>query len=98
LSSTLLLLLLLLLLLQPEFWPTGLGGYDAKGKWKPGIDAYAKWFDVVARQVSPCKHREDPRLLSGPGWGNVNTQPTSWMARVMYTGKDCYLAEMNIHY
>jgi hypothetical protein len=54
--------------------------------------------NLVACQVSPCKHRQDPRLLSGPGWGNVNTQPTSWMARVLYTGKDCYLAEMNIHY
>lgn len=83
---------------EPEFWPTGLGGYDAKGKWKPGIDAYAKWFDVVARQVNPCNHREDPKFLSGPGWGNVNTQPTSWLARVLYTGKDCYLAETNIHY
>jgi hypothetical protein len=30
--------------------------------------------------------------------GNVNTQPTSWLARVLYTGKDCYLAETNIHY
>lgn len=57
---------LLCLLYQPEFWPNGLGGRDAHGKWKPGFAAYSQWFDRVARALNPCG---TPGFLSGPGWG-----------------------------
>jgi Spy/CpxP family protein refolding chaperone len=31
--------------------------------------------------------------------GNVNTQPHNWMARIMWTGKECgYMWEVNVHY
>jgi hypothetical protein len=29
--------------------------------------------------------------------GNVNTQPVSWLARILYQGKQCYLRELNVH-
>jgi hypothetical protein len=51
--------------LQPEYWPTGIGGW-ASGSWKPGFDAYVAWFDKVALQLNPCGQR---KRISGPGWG-----------------------------
>lgn len=52
--------------LQPEFWPTGLGGWDEKGNWKAGFGPYSQWFDRAARTLNPCG---TAAFLSGPGWG-----------------------------
>eukprot|EP00882_Tetradesmus_deserticola_P023714 GHRQ01025821.1.p2 GENE.GHRQ01025821.1~~GHRQ01025821.1.p2 ORF type:complete len:149 (+),score=31.46 GHRQ01025821.1:106-552(+) len=52
---------------QPEFWPTGLGGYDEKGKWQSGFEAYAAYFHRVASELNPCS--DGKPILSGPGWG-----------------------------
>ena len=54
--------------MQPEFWPTGLGGYDNNGKWQDGFDAYAKYFHRVATTLNPCGKKP---FLSGPGWGEL---------------------------
>lgn len=80
---------------EPEFWPSGLGGWGKDGKWKKGFEAYADWFDRVARAINPCG---SGKMLSGPGWGNLNTQPVKWTATTLYRGKDCYLKEVNLHY
>ncbi|WIA40051.1 hypothetical protein OEZ86_013470 [Tetradesmus obliquus] len=82
---------------EPEFWPTGLGGRNEKGEWRGGFDAFATYFHRVAQQLAPCGSGK--RVLSGPGWGNVNTQPHNWLARIMWTGKKCgYMWEVNVHY
>jgi hypothetical protein len=62
-------LLCLLPLLQPEFWPTGLGGRTPKGDWKGGFDAFANYFHQVAQQLAPCGSGK--KILSGPGWGEL---------------------------
>ncbi|WIA22326.1 hypothetical protein OEZ85_004640 [Tetradesmus obliquus] len=80
---------------EPEFWPNGLGGWGSDGKWKAGFEAYAQWFHKVALAINPCGSK---KMLSGPGWGNVNTQPVSWLARILYQGKECYLRELNVHF
>ncbi|WIA13252.1 hypothetical protein OEZ85_006841 [Tetradesmus obliquus] len=80
---------------EPEFWPTGLGGYDEKGQWQSGFEAYAAYFHRVATALNPCS--DGKPILSGPGWGNVNTQDPSWFAKVLGAGK-CYLWEANTHY
>jgi hypothetical protein len=60
--------------LQPEFWPTGLGGYDEKGKWQAGFEAYAAYFHRVATALNPCS--DGKPILSGPGWGECNRPET----------------------
>lgn len=77
---------------QPEFWPTGLGGYAADGTWQQGFEAYAAYFHRVALQLNPCA--DGRPLLSGPGWGNVNTQDPKWLAEIATRGKGCYLKEV----
>jgi len=84
-----------LVLLQPEFWPTGLGGYDENGSWQSGFEPYATYFHRVALTLNPCGVGKP--ILSGPGWGNVNTQDPSWFTQVINQGK-CYLWESNTHF
>jgi hypothetical protein len=37
-------------------------------------------------------------MLSGPGWGNVNTIDAKWVAQMTkYDGMKCYMREMNVH-
>jgi hypothetical protein len=57
--------------LQPEFWPTGLGGYNVTtGQWQAGFQAYAQHFHQVAQALNPCGVTPGgQKLLSGPGWG-----------------------------
>ncbi|WIA29580.1 hypothetical protein OEZ86_012072 [Tetradesmus obliquus] len=84
---------------EPEFWPTGLGGYNTTtGQWQEGFEAYAAHFHAVATALNPCSLPGGKRMLSGPGWGNVNTQPINWMADVLWAGKGCYLGEASVHY
>eukprot|EP00878_Enallax_costatus_P013634 GHUV01014256.1.p1 GENE.GHUV01014256.1~~GHUV01014256.1.p1 ORF type:complete len:561 (+),score=79.37 GHUV01014256.1:338-2020(+) len=81
---------------EPEFWPKGLGGYDADGKWKPGFGPYSQWFDKVAKSLSPCG---TSGFLSGPGWGNVNTQDPNWLKIIIGNAMSCgYFWESNTHY
>lgn len=54
-------------ILQPEFWPTGLGGYDEKGQWQSGFEPFAAYFHRVATALNPCS--DGKPILSGPGWG-----------------------------
>jgi hypothetical protein len=62
--------------LQPEFWPTGLGGYNATtGQWQAGFEAYAQHFHRVAQALNPCSLPGGKKILSGPGWGE---QAAGW--------------------
>ncbi|KAF6259982.1 hypothetical protein COO60DRAFT_1509569 [Scenedesmus sp. NREL 46B-D3] len=86
-------------LAQKNLSPASVIGFELgnEGEWKGGFDAFAKYFHSVAQQLAPCGSGK--RILSGPGWGNVNTQPHNWMARIMWTGKECgYMWEVNVHY
>eukprot|EP00775_Hariotina_reticulata_P002235 gene2235-2547_t len=80
---------------EPEFWLTGLGAWDDKGKWVSGFEAYKKHFHKIAIALNPCGTKP---FLSGPGWGNVNTQDTSWFKQMLEQGKNCYFWESNVHY
>jgi hypothetical protein len=62
------LLLLLLLLLQ--------GGWDAAGVYEPGWNAYAAFFDRVAKKLTGCgsssRSSSGDKMIIGPGWDNVS--------------------------
>jgi hypothetical protein len=63
--------------LQPEFWPTGLGGYSSTtGQWQAGFEAYAQHFHRVAQALNPCGLPGGQKILSGPGWGE---QAAGWL-------------------
>ena len=37
---------------QPEYWPTGIGGYDlSSGKFTPGWPAFDAYYNAVARRL-----------------------------------------------
>jgi hypothetical protein len=84
---------------EPEFWPTGLGGYTAGSNptWQSGFQAYASYFDRMASQLNPCTEDGAKPLLAGPGWGNVNTQDFEWFRRVLHNGR-CWMRESSVHY
>ncbi len=80
---------------QPEFWLSGVGGYDSAGKWEAGFDPYAKYFHKTALSLNPCGTKP---MLAGPGWGNVNTIDAKWVAAMAKTqDAKCYMRELSIH-
>ncbi|KIY93569.1 hypothetical protein MNEG_14394 [Monoraphidium neglectum] len=87
---------------EPEFWPDSVGGFKAKDpkKFVPGFDAYAEYFDRVATAINGCpKNGSAPNpMLSGPGWGNVNTIDAKWLSKhARMKGAKCYMRELSVH-
>lgn len=83
---------------EPEFWLSGVGGYDPKqgNKFVPGFDAYNQHFHRSAMQINPCK--DGKAKLAGPGWGNVNTIDAKWFQQhVNMPDAKCYLRELTVH-
>lgn len=86
---------------EPEFWLTGVGGYDVKEptKFVPGFEAYVQYFHRVAKALNDCKDGKSNPVLAGPGWGNVNTIDAKWMAmQAKMEGVKCYMRELSVHY
>jgi len=81
---------------QPEFWLTGVGGYDeGSTTFKAGFDSYAKYFHRTATKLNPCGTKP---MMAGPGWGNVNTIDAKWVASMAKAdGATCYMRELSMH-
>ena len=83
---------------EPEFWLSGVGGYDPKNgnKFVPGFEAYNQHFNRAALKINPCK--DGRAKLSGPGWGNVNTIDAKWFQQhANMPDAKCYLRELTVH-
>jgi hypothetical protein len=61
------------------------------------FDPYSRYFHRTAAALNGCNSGRKP-ILSGPGWGNVNTIDAKWVAQMTkYDGMKCYMREMNVH-
>jgi len=79
-----------LVLLQPEFWPTGLGGYDENGSWQSGFEPYATYFHRVALALNPCSvgkpHLVRPRLGQCQHTGSILVYTSDQSGQVLPVG------------
>jgi hypothetical protein len=50
------------------------GGWDAAGVYEPGWNAYAAFFDRVAKKLTGCSSGSSSghKMIIGPGWDNVS--------------------------
>ena len=90
---------------EPNYWAcTGAGGWDGDDHFVPGWDAYAAYFNSVAKRASGCdalppgaRAGEDDAIIMGPGWDDTNTLHPELLDKIADNGK-CYMKALTVHY